>query len=438
MVPLADVSVYGPGQKAIVAWNGEEEVLILSTDVYADKVSTVLEVLPLPSMPDLINATDFSPFHAIEELLSQNKDTFVGGLARKGQDLVPGIDIVFHDKIGAHDITVIQVDSSADFKKWANDFLVQAGVSGEVSSKELAGLVQSYIRQGFPYFVLDLVELSTEPRTIEPLVYRFESPGLYFPLRVSALSSGDVDVSIFAVCNGPVTEEDLQPPLSVARFRGPLRRPVRFRITEEDLEDIHPLVRKLFDDGAWLTALTFSGSVKDLGADLLVDGVRTPLGDVLVGSHIFWLAAGTMLGIIFGLLLAQISVGVLRIRFRRLVAAADFAGILLLIILSSVIAYNWAPYAFWALVPLAVVSLYFTVRTGSRRILIVYLAIPFMLLVLIVTLILGQVLEAVIALVFLSGFLSAAAFPPVEGRGLSRALQRSSVWLRSSRRRGRL
>ena len=29
-----DFSIYEPGQKAIIAWNGEEEILILSVDVY--------------------------------------------------------------------------------------------------------------------------------------------------------------------------------------------------------------------------------------------------------------------------------------------------------------------------------------------------------------------------------------------------------------------
>ncbi|MDI6821605.1 MAG: hypothetical protein QMD66_01815 [Actinomycetota bacterium] len=39
MIPLSDVSPYEPGQKAILACNGEEEVLILSTDVSASKHS---------------------------------------------------------------------------------------------------------------------------------------------------------------------------------------------------------------------------------------------------------------------------------------------------------------------------------------------------------------------------------------------------------------
>ena len=35
ILPITDVDVYGPGQKAIIAWNGEVERLILSTDIYA-------------------------------------------------------------------------------------------------------------------------------------------------------------------------------------------------------------------------------------------------------------------------------------------------------------------------------------------------------------------------------------------------------------------
>ncbi|MEM3666844.1 MAG: hypothetical protein QW222_07180 [Candidatus Bathyarchaeia archaeon] len=37
MIPIQpQVSVYEPGQKAIIAWNGTEEILILSTDVTAN------------------------------------------------------------------------------------------------------------------------------------------------------------------------------------------------------------------------------------------------------------------------------------------------------------------------------------------------------------------------------------------------------------------
>ncbi len=51
MIPISDVSVHGPGQKASIAWDGEVESLILSTDVYASGDTMVLELLPLPAEP---------------------------------------------------------------------------------------------------------------------------------------------------------------------------------------------------------------------------------------------------------------------------------------------------------------------------------------------------------------------------------------------------
>ena len=108
MVPLADVSVYGPGQKAIIAWNGEEEVLILSTDVRADERTSILEVLPLPSNPDLIEKTNLSPFTAVQDLIGERSSSSRSLDGGKGS----GIEVIFHDRIGAHDITVIKVDDS--------------------------------------------------------------------------------------------------------------------------------------------------------------------------------------------------------------------------------------------------------------------------------------------------------------------------------------
>jgi hypothetical protein len=39
------------GQKAIVAWNGTHEILILSTDISSSNETEVVEIMPLPSNP---------------------------------------------------------------------------------------------------------------------------------------------------------------------------------------------------------------------------------------------------------------------------------------------------------------------------------------------------------------------------------------------------
>ena len=50
MIPWPpQVSLREAGQKAIIAWNGTEEALILSTDVRSSESATVLQFVPLPS-----------------------------------------------------------------------------------------------------------------------------------------------------------------------------------------------------------------------------------------------------------------------------------------------------------------------------------------------------------------------------------------------------
>jgi len=79
MVPLSDVSVYGPGQNAIIAWDGEEEIMILSTDVRATGDSQVLEILPLPSEPK-IKKGDFASFEEVDKLIKKIPP-LVGGIS---------------------------------------------------------------------------------------------------------------------------------------------------------------------------------------------------------------------------------------------------------------------------------------------------------------------------------------------------------------------
>ena len=50
---VPNVRIFEPNQRAMIAWNGEEEMLLLSTDLRASARTKVLEVLPLPSEPEV-------------------------------------------------------------------------------------------------------------------------------------------------------------------------------------------------------------------------------------------------------------------------------------------------------------------------------------------------------------------------------------------------
>ena len=47
------VRIFEPNQRAMIAWNGQEEILLLSTDLRASQPTKVLEVIPLPAEPEV-------------------------------------------------------------------------------------------------------------------------------------------------------------------------------------------------------------------------------------------------------------------------------------------------------------------------------------------------------------------------------------------------
>ena len=44
-----EAKVFEPTQRALIAWDGKEEILLLSTDMSTSQPTKVLEILPLPS-----------------------------------------------------------------------------------------------------------------------------------------------------------------------------------------------------------------------------------------------------------------------------------------------------------------------------------------------------------------------------------------------------
>ena len=275
MIPVSDVSVYGPGQKAIIAWNGNEEILILSTDVYASGDSIVLEMLPLPAEPQRIEAGDFASFIRIEELMTEHYpfsswDRFQAGPPDLGQ----GIEIVFHQKIGPHDITVVKASDVAELIYWAQGFLGDRGMEYDISSPRLESVVGGYIDGGFEFFVFDLIELTSAPHSIEPILYQFETDFLYYPLAISSLASGETDISLFLLTPGVVDLAELPTGMHVGLHYG---QPVRFEISGGELSSIDTEIAELLGDSAWLTAVKYEGDLEDLESDLKLYSGRSAL-----------------------------------------------------------------------------------------------------------------------------------------------------------------
>lgn len=247
-IPLGDVDIYGPGQKAIAAWNGETERLILSTDLRASADAKALEILPLPSEPS-IEEGSLESFEAAQRIIRAKVP-----LAKEAR---AGLEVVFHERIGAHDITVVRASSAEELVGLMAGYAAKEGEAPRVQ-ESAKKLVEDYLARGFAYWVFDLVDLTADERTVQPIAYEFKSSFLYYPMKISATARGWTEILLFLLTAEPV--EHIPPKMRA------LTPPLE--LSPEELAEIDRKVATLFNGGAWLSAVKYEGDLAGLDFDL--------------------------------------------------------------------------------------------------------------------------------------------------------------------------
>ncbi len=267
MVPVQpNVSVYEPGQKAIIAWNGTTEILILSTDIFAGSVTKVVEILPLPSNPTKVELASVDSFSVVQQLIwSRLPFVLRGGYGNGPKD----VNITFHERIGMHDITVVEASNLSGLVDWVNSFLEDNGISPTISVKAFELVLGDYMLRAFHFFVLDLIELSPERKSAEPILYKFETSSLYYPLLITTPVGGDGRVQLFVLTDG-IVEEDYEP-FEKGLYRGLTRsEPIQFRVARDEIAGIDLRIGAMFKDKACLTALIYDGPLGVLVQDIII------------------------------------------------------------------------------------------------------------------------------------------------------------------------
>lgn len=266
-----DVSVYEPGQKAIIAWNGTEEILILSTDVNGDADTFALEIMPLPANPKAIQKESFDTFEKIMSSIWEHTpatNTY-GTLGGRGDSTVT-VSVTFHEKIGAHDITVVTTNDSTQLTEWAKSFLQNNGIAKDLSMEKVEPVIRDYLDKGFRYFVFDLIEALPQQNSLEPLLYEFETSFAYYPLRISSLNPGTSKIILFLLTKDSVDELFCQP-FKIAHYYNLYKMqpldPIQFSLTPDELDRISSKIGGLFAGIAWLTALEYEGQMAALVSD---------------------------------------------------------------------------------------------------------------------------------------------------------------------------
>ena len=262
----AQVRVFEPNQRALLAWNGEEEILILSTDLRVSQSSKVLEVMPFPAEPVVTNA-DVAVFGRAVGLI--NAKLYQAAAERlassRSAATASAGEITFHEKIGAHDVAVAHVLDPEGFIAWVNDYLRKSQVDNPVIPGPLRATVQQYLNEGYSWFVFDVVSLETRLRSTDALQYRFKSASLYYPIRISRANQGQTSIQLLVL-----TPTMLRTFSGIPMARVDLRhKPVTLSAAE--VRSVHSEIDDLLGhrEGVKLRVWWIRGAFQELNQDLL-------------------------------------------------------------------------------------------------------------------------------------------------------------------------
>ncbi|MGA1792600.1 MAG: DUF2330 domain-containing protein [Thermoplasmatota archaeon] len=266
-IPVKPSEVFESGQNAIIAWDGEVERLYLSVNIYADKETTGFHVVPFPSMPE-ITLGSLSIFENHTRVLHGFEDRYYEGDGTTGDSNWggrSGVEIVFQEVIGEHDVTVIRVNDVENFKGEMMKIVEEIGIDLRSWPEELNRIITNYTLDGCNYFSVDNYPIYKDEKTVDPLVYEFETDHLFFPLEISSMLDGDslIRLALFTDPGIPLDRTTL--------YDLPRRYyPYGGLVPNDILDEIDADLAKMFPGGAYHEYVEFELPLSRVRGDLSI------------------------------------------------------------------------------------------------------------------------------------------------------------------------
>ncbi len=268
IVAVGKVNIEEPAQRAIIAHNGVREILILQTDVKASKHTKIVEFMPLPSKPQVSLAPE-GCFGALHEIIKAHNLRYV--IRRRGRGRgeadseTEAVKVVVAEQIGPHEVTVVEVKDANQFVKWVREFFDKNGLGEPQLGDELREIVADYLKRGLRFFAFDVVTVSPEKKTVQPLTYMFQTSRLYYPLKVTNLYSGFGTIELLTILPRDVHESGVRTSCAY----GVPGRTWRFltstwaELKAQDMRRLHPAIPGLIgDEPAVLRAVKYEGPLR--------------------------------------------------------------------------------------------------------------------------------------------------------------------------------
>jgi len=289
----APVQLAETSQRAILLHDGAEEVLVLGVELEAAREAEILEFIPFPAEP-VVTLAEGDPFARVQRLVHE-KRIEVPRRTRSKDGPSPGGDavaITFAARMGVHDVTVVRVDDAAGFEAWVRAWFRARGTTATLELGPALAVARDYLARGHRHFVFDRVAVGRNKRSAAPLVYRFRSERLYYPLRTSNVVGGQGLVQLVMILPGSFAHDEA--PEAAQRFWKALRGTsdagawevsTSAKLRSAEAEAVWPGAARLFaaTPKLYLQVLQYAGAYR-FADDLLLDlGDARPFASKLRG-----------------------------------------------------------------------------------------------------------------------------------------------------------
>lgn len=299
--------VYLPSQKAAIFWDGENEIMILSTRISTDDLTDMAWIIPIPSRtkPE-IEKGDIQIFYDLADLFTPPRKPKAWG--RGAESLKSEIQVIEIKKVDIYDITTLKATNATSLINWLNEH-------GYVVPKTTIPILQDYCDRDDFYFIANKINLANKYKdlsitqrdrecatriyipfiypleeeinydiqrqlkyikecknasfeavkvlaelkqgTATPLKFTFQPEKAFYPLKISSINDGETDINVYVFSETPV--KDRQNTLSISKmvkiseyWRN------KFNLTNEN----------------YVTLLEYNGNLKNLNKDSLFESTN--------------------------------------------------------------------------------------------------------------------------------------------------------------------
>jgi hypothetical protein len=248
-------------QQGVIGWNGEQEVLILSTNEESLVGDTaMLSIMPLPGKPIEIAQGDKKAFSKAKKLILSKAAIPVGATS---------LGLFMEKTIGAHNIFVWKIDAPKDFAPKVQAYISRkyGGKAKALLTQQTLNVIKSYYDRGFRYFAFDLVTVRKDKSTKEAIAYHFDSKFVYYPMVISSVGgTGKTVVDLAVFTKGEITK------LSGIERKHIIKLGDKtVSINQSELKEIDPRLAGLFPADSTLTGrvLLIHGKLQEFKKDFI-------------------------------------------------------------------------------------------------------------------------------------------------------------------------